>query len=308
MDELIRQTAQQMADGYAKAEIPMYGASLRLPERTAVLEILKDFQKLLFPAYFGDKHLVKLPPEQYSALVLHHVMEKLERQIALALPEAEEARAAEICRELVEKLPKIQDLLMKDLSVTFEGDPAATSKEEIIFCYPGYYAIFVYRIAHELYVAKVPTIPRMMSEYAHSHTGIDINPGATIGRYFCMDHGTGIVVGETSIIGEHVKVYQGVTIGALSTRGGQRLRGNKRHPTIEDYVTIYAGASVLGGDTIIGRGSVIGANVFITSSVAPETRVGIKTQELIVKRHGETVELVPTEESKEKNNVWYYTI
>ena len=220
MDELIRNSAALMAEGYKNAEIPMYGASLRLPERDAVLSILDDFRKLLFPAYFGDKHLVKLPPEQYSALVLHHIMEKLERQIALCLPEEQEGKAVEICQRLVEKMPRIQDLLMKDLSVTFDGDPAATSKEEIIFCYPGYYAIFVYRIAHELYAEQVPMIPRMMSEHAHSMTGIDINPGATIGEYFFIDHGTGIVIGETTIIGDRVKMYQGSTLGAMSTRAG----------------------------------------------------------------------------------------
>ena len=283
MDELIRQTALQIADGYAGAEIPMYGASLRLPERAAVLEILSDFQKLLFPAYFGDKHLVKLPPEQYSALLLHHVMEKLERQIALALPEAEEARAKDICRQMVEKLPRIQDLLMKDLSVTFDGDPAATSKEEIIFCYPGYYAIFVYRIAHELYEAKVPTIPRMMSEYAHSQTGIDINPGATIGEYFFIDHGTGIVVGETSIIGDRVKIYQGVTLGAFSPVGMKSVPGERRHPKVGNNVTIYANATILGGRTEIGDNTVIGGSAFITDSIADDMKVLIEAPTLHLK-------------------------
>ncbi len=280
MEELIRQTAQQMAEGYANAEIPMYGASLRLPERAAVLDILGDFQKLLFPAYFGDKHLVKLPPEQYSALVLHHVMEKLERQIALALPEEEEARAKEICRHMVEKLPKIQDLLMKDLTVTFDGDPAATSKEEIIFCYPGYYAIFVYRIAHELYAARVPTIPRMMTEYAHSQTGIDINPGATIGEYFFIDHGTGIVIGETTIIGDRVKMYQGSTLGAMSTRAGHNAYSGRRHPKVGNNVTIYANATILGGRTEIGDNTVIGGSAFITESIADDMKVLIEAPTL----------------------------
>ena len=283
MDELIQKTAQQMAEGYANAEIPMYGASLRLPERAAVLDILSDFQKLLFPAYFGDKHLVKLPPEQYSALVLHHVMEKLERQIALALPESEESRASEICRHMVERLPRIQDLLMKDLSVTFDGDPAATSKEEIIFCYPGYYAIFVYRIAHELYVEKVPTIPRMMSEYAHSHTGIDINPGATIGEYFFIDHGTGIVVGETTIIGDRVKMYQGSTLGAMSTRAGHNAYSGRRHPKVGNNVTIYANATILGGRTEIGDNTVSGGSAFITEPIADDMKVLIEAPTLHLK-------------------------
>lgn len=170
--------------------------------------------------------------------------------------------------------------MLKDVQAAFDGDPAAKTKEEIIFCYPGLFAIFVYRMAHELYRLKVPFIPRIMSEYAHGHTGIDINPGAVIGEYFFIDHGTGIVIGETTEIGDHVKIYQGVTLGALSTRSGQLLRDVKRHPTIEDNVTIYSSASILGGETVIGKGSVIGGNAFITSSVAPGTRVSVSSPEL----------------------------
>ena len=168
-------------------------------------------------------------------------------------------------------------------SAAYAGDPAATSADEIIFCYPGLYAITVYRLAHVLYELQVPMLPRIMTEHAHSVTGIDINPGATIGKYFFIDHGTGIVIGETTVIGDYVKIYQGVTLGALSTRGGQSLRGKRRHPTIEDNVTIYAGASILGGETVIGRDSVIGSNVFITHSIAPCTTVSIKSQELQLK-------------------------
>ena len=186
--------------------------------------------------------------------------------------------------------------------------------DEIVLCYPGLLASTINRLAHELFLLGVPLIPRMMTEYAHSRTGIDIHPGATIGEYFFMDHGTGIVVGETSIIGKHVKIYQGVTIGALSTRGGQRLKGAKRHPTIEDNVTIYAGASILGGDTTIGEGSVIGSNVFITSSVKPGTRVSVKTQELIIhndeddiKKYG-GVEMIEDPRDSETDSTWYYVI
>lgn len=288
------------------------------PDNDVIIDITRKLLNILFPGYYREKTYRSYHYDSRIAVLIEDVAYNLRKQIAIALVyrntyrdmeyDALQDEAARIVIEFFRRIPKVRELVDTDIQATFDGDPAAFFKEEIILCYPGLLASTVNRLAHELYLMKVPLIPRMMTEYAHSRTGIDINPGATIGRYFCMDHGTGIVVGETSIIGEHVKVYQGVTIGALSTRGGQRLRGNKRHPTIEDYVTIYAGASVLGGDTIIGRGSVIGANVFITSSVAPETRVGIKTQELIVKRHGETVELVPTEESKEKNNVWYYTI
>lgn len=280
MEELIHKTATMLAEGYRTAEIPMYGASLRLPERKAVLDILDDFQKILFPAYFGDKHLVKLPPEQYCALLVSHVSEKLERQIALALPEEEATRASEICYRLIEKLPGIQKLLMKDLLVNFEGDPAATSKEEVVFCYPGFYAIFVYRIAHELYQEHVPMIPRIMSEHAHSHTGIDINPGATIGEYFFIDHGTGIVIGETTIIGHHVKMYQGSTLGALSTRAGHNAVPGRRHPKVGNNVTIYANATILGGRTEIGDNTVIGGSAFITDSIADDMKVLIEAPTL----------------------------
>mgnify|MGYP000661104018 FL=1 len=181
---------------------------------------------------------------------------------------------------------------MKDVQAAFDGDPAAHSKEEIIFCYPGLFAIFVYRMAHELYRMKVPFIPRIMTEYAHSHSGIDINPGATIGEYFFIDHGTGVVIGETTIIGNNVKIYQGVTLGALSTRSGQLLRDVKRHPTIEDDVTIYSSASILGGETVIGKGVVIGGNAFITSSVPAGSRVSVRNPELTItekKKKNETL-------------------
>ena len=171
-------------------------------------------------------------------------------------------------------------MIQTDVEAFYDGDPAAYSVDEIVFCYPGLYAITVYRLAHILYTLNVPMLPRIMTEHAHCITGIDINPGATIGKYFFIDHGTGIVVGETTVIGDHVKVYQGVTLGALTTRGGQSLRGKKRHPTIEDNVTIYAGASILGGGTVIGRDSVIGSNVFITHSIPACTTVSVKSQEL----------------------------
>ena len=276
MNEQILEAAKALAKGYDNAGIPMYGAALRLPERQAVLEILEGFQKLMFPAYFGDQSLVRLPPEQYCALLLHHIMEKLEHQIAMALPESQASRAAEICTRLVERIPEIQSLLMKDLTVNFEGDPAATSKEEVVFCYPGFYAIFVYRIAHELYREQVPMIPRMMAEHAHSRTGIDINPGAQIGEYFFIDHGTGIVIGETTIIGDRVKMYQGSTLGALSTRAGHNAVPGRRHPKVGNNVTIYANATVLGGKTEIGDNTVIGGSAFITESVADDMKVLIE--------------------------------
>ena len=174
-------------------------------------------------------------------------------------------------------------MVQTDLQASYDGDPAATSHDEIIFSYPGLFAITVYRLAHELYRLGVPLIPRIMTEHAHSVTGIDIHPGATIGEYFFIDHGTGIVIGETTVIGDHVKIYQGVTLGALTTRGGQSRRGKRRHPTIEDNVTIYANASILGGETTVGHDCVIGASAFITASVPPCTTVTIKNQELSMK-------------------------
>ena len=182
-----------------------------------------------------------------------------------------------MCQDFLKQIPDVQDMLESDVNAAYDGDPAAYSKSEIIYSYPGLYAIMVYRLAHELFQLKVPLIPRIMTEHAHNVTGIDIHPGATIGRSFFIDHGTGIVIGETTVIGEHVKIYQGVTLGGLSTDGGQTLKGTKRHPTIEDNVTIYSGVSILGGDTVIGSGSLIGGNTFVTDSIPRDTRVIAKT-------------------------------
>ena len=184
--------------------------------------------------------------------------------------------------EVFSRIPKIREYLDTDIDATFDGDPAACDKIEIVLAYPGLYATTIHRMAHELYLMGIPYIPRMMSEHAHSVTGVDIHPGATIGKYFFIDHGTGIVIGETSEIGEHVKVYQGVTVGALSTKDGQALHGVKRHPTIEDNVTLYSGASVLGGRTVIGHDSVIGGSAFVTESIAPYTHVLVKTESTVV--------------------------
>ena len=221
---------------------------------------------------------------QYAALPLSRAQalqeagELLSSCLARVLPP--ERDSAAVADALFAALPEVHRQLGTDLVAAYEGDPAAASVDEIILCYPAFPAIAAYRLAHVLYQLKVPLIPRIMTEYAHSRTGIDIHPGATIGRYFFIDHGTGIVIGETTVIGDYVKIYQGVTLGALSTRGGQSLRGKRRHPTIEDRVTIYSGASVLGGDTVIGHDAVIGGNAFITSSVAPGMRVSVRSQEL----------------------------
>lgn len=287
-DTHICTAARAMAQTYSTGAVPLYGKKLRLPDRQAVILLIKDIRRLIFPAYYGEAALMSLAPEDYAALLLERIEKQLQRQIALTLPEEQEAQAAELAAEMVTKLPQIARQVQMDLEATFDGDPAAGSREEILFSYPGLFAILVYRVAHELYRLHIPILPRMMSEYAHSHTGIDIHPGAQIGDYFFIDHGTGIVVGETTVIGDRVKLYQGVTLGALSTRDGHHSLPGKRHPTVEDDVTIYSGASILGGDTVIGRGSVVGGNAFLTDSVQKDTRVVIHAPETVFKSRRDT--------------------
>lgn len=281
-NEIIHAAAERMAANYQGAEIPIYGDAQRMPSRETVIEIIRDCQKLFFPVYYGNRDLLKLPPEQYSALLMEHIHEKLTAQIALTMSECEEndARAYDIASDFVARLPAIQEMLLKDLAANFDGDPAAYSMEEVLLSYPGMFAIFIYRIAHELYARKVAMIPRMMSEYAHSQTGIDINPGATIGEYFFIDHGTGVVVGETSIIGDNVKLYQGATLGALSPAGMPTNPGVRRHPKVGNNVVLYANSTLLGGATEIGDNVIVGGNAFLTSSVEPDTIVSVKTPEL----------------------------
>ena len=281
-NEIIHAAAERMAANYQGAEIPIYGDAQRMPSRDTVIEIIRDCQKLFFPVYYGNRDLLKLPPEQYSALLMEHIHEKLTAQIALTMSECEEndARAYDIASDFVARLPAIQEMLLKDLAANFDGDPAAYSMEEVLLSYPGMFAIFIYRIAHELYARKVAMIPRMMSEYAHSQTGIDINPGATIGEYFFIDHGTGVVVGETSIIGDNVKLYQGATLGALSPAGMPTNPGVRRHPKVGNNVVLYANSTLLGGATEIGDNVIVGGNAFLTSSVEPDTIVSVKTPEL----------------------------
>ena len=285
MNSEIMQAAAGLAENMESAAFSLYGDGVRLPDRKAVIGILKDLRKVLFPAFFGEKALMSLPAQDYEARLLENLQAELEHQIALSLPQTEEdaRRARAVSLDLIGRLPAIQRLLLKDMDAIFDGDPAAASKEEILFSYPGLYAIFVYRVAHPLYEAHVPLIPRIMNEYAHSRTGIDIHPGAAIGEYFFIDHGTGIVVGETSIIGDRVKLYQGVTLGALSPRHGHNSIPGKRHPTVEDNVTIYSGGTILGGDTVIGKNTVIGGNAFLTRSVSGNTKVVIKAPETIYK-------------------------
>ncbi|MGN1098394.1 MAG: serine O-acetyltransferase EpsC [Clostridia bacterium] len=272
-----------------------YGLTVRVDEdnmlnKNTLIEVVEEIRRILFPGFF-DKNRVR--SEYLKFLVgerLEFVQYNLKKQISRALGtsdlcsgcrrSATEEKAEEIVYEFLEKIPKLREYLYTDIQAAYDGDPAAYSTDEIIFSYPGVFAITVYRIAHELLLLNVPLIPRIMTEYAHSVTGIDIHPGATIGKYFFIDHGTGIVIGETTQIGNNVKIYQGVTLGALSTRKGQELKGVKRHPTIGDNVTIYSGTSILGGDTVIGNGVTIGGNAFVVSSVSEGMKVSVKNPEL----------------------------
>lgn len=255
------------------------------PDKDTVIDIIYKLLRIAYPGYSRDKSYRIYNARHNLSMLIEDVMYNLNKQIAIVLrgqmdEKQAESRAQEISLQFFRAIPSVRAVSQTDVEAFYDGDPAAYSTDEIIFCYPGLFAITVYRLAHVLYTLGVPMLPRIMTEHAHSVTGIDINPGATIGNYFFIDHGTGIVVGETTVIGDHVKIYQGVTLGALTTRGGQSLRGRKRHPTIEDNVTIYAGASILGGETVIGRDCVIGSNVFITHSIPESTTVSVKSQEL----------------------------
>ena len=238
------------------------------PDKRRVKKILSALLQILCPGYWGD-------PGDLNRHIRDTIC-LLEGEIA-PFPE-EKTRA--LCLTYFEGIPDLRQLVQQDLEAAYRGDPAATGLEEILFAYPGFFAVTAYRLAHGLYRLGVAMLPRMMTEYAHSLTGIDIHPGATIGPAFFIDHGTGVVIGESTEIGKNVRLYQGVTLGALTTMDSRILRGTKRHPTIEDDVTVYAGATILGGQTVIGKGSVIGANVFLTQSVAPDTVVRIRGHEL----------------------------
>ncbi len=253
-----------------------------LPSKRGVAMLTMDLLQLLFPGFFEEKLVHSSELKRTTSTLIQKVLASLEPEIYKSLeynPPKELplkdlkgiTRAYTI--EFVESLPRIRELLQTDTEAAFNGDPAALSKEEVIVAYPFIEAIAVQRLAHELYLKSVPLIPRIMTEWAHGRTGMDLHPGAQIGSHFFVDHCTGTVVGETAILGTHVKMYQGVGLVAKSLAAGQLLRGLKRHPTIEDRVTIYAGATIMGGDTVVGEGSTIGANVFLTASVPPHSLV-----------------------------------
>ena len=259
------------------------------PSKEEIIAIVEDLLKIVYPGYYRDRSYKIYNIKSNSTVTIEDVAYHLNKQILLALKyTAKEENDVEKLTEQAEKdtvtflkkIPDVRAMLETDLEAAFQGDPAAKYRDEIILSYPGMFAITVNRLALEVFLLEVPLIPRIMTEYAHSMSSFDIHPGATIGKYFFIDHGTGVVVGETTVIGDRVKIYQGVTLGALSTRGGQKLRDVRRHPTIEDDVTIYSGASILGGETVVGKNSVIGSNVFITSSIPADTKVSMKDQDL----------------------------
>ena len=266
-----------------------------LPARDEIVGAIEKLRQLLFPGYFGKQGLTTdNVPFRLGELVIE-LSDTLYEQVRFCLRYREQIpgtggdnercdycdkESARIVATFFERIPAVRDILATDVQAAFDGDPAAQSTDETIFCYPGLFAISTQRLAHEFYKLEVPLLPRIMTEYAHGITGIDIHPGARLGQRFFIDHGTGVVIGETTHIGDNVKIYQGVTLGALAPGYGQLLRGQKRHPTIEDDVTIYAGATILGGDTVIGRGATIGGNVFITSSVPPLNQVSAEPPKL----------------------------
>ena len=286
----VEQVVEIVMDDYNKKREIDGMTMFHQPDQDKVVEIVNKLLRIFFPGFYRDEVYKIFNMRHTLAALVEDVMFNLQKQVTIALknePSYAQSsendvrkKAKEITIAFMKQVPRMREYIDTDLDAMFDGDPAANSKNEIILCYPGLLASTIHRIAHVLWELEVPLIPRMMTEYAHSKTGIDIHPGATIGKYFFIDHGTGIVVGSTTTIGEHVKLYQGVTLGALSTSAGQSLHGMKRHPTIEDNVTIYSGASVLGGQTVIGHGSVIGSNAFVTSSIKPDSRVTIQNQEL----------------------------
>lgn len=267
-----------------------------LPSRDEIIRCVQLFLQLFYPGYYGRQDLTDDNVRYHVGCLLSELRGALAKQIELSLcHQAESCRdctntcageAKRVTDALLTKLPEIRANLLRDVQAAFDGDPAATSLDEVILAYPGLLAVTVYRVAHELYVMRVPLMPRIMSEWAHTNTGADIHPGAEIGASFFIDHATGIVVGETSVLGANVKLYQGVTLGAIShpkDERGRVIRGTKRHPTVEPGATLYANATVLGGQTVVGEGSVVGGGVFITKSVPSGARVAMKPPELSVR-------------------------
>jgi serine O-acetyltransferase len=273
---------------------------LNLPSSENIVEMIHDFFKIIFPGYLGRESITSTGVSYYAGNILEGLFDRMFYQVHRALEYQCPLKDSKTCRkcdcesmaysvtvEVLEELPCIRQLLKEDVVAAFDGDPAAKSYDEIIVSYPFIRAITVHRIANLLYRRNIPLIPRIMGEWAHKETGIDIHPGAEIGRGFFIDHGTGVVIGETAVIGDNVKIYQGVTLGALSfpkDERGRVIRGTKRHPTLKDNVTVYANATILGGNTVIGNGTVIGGNTWITSSIKPGTTVTGAEPQLVFRK------------------------
>ncbi len=286
-NELEKLTADILAS-YDKAPKICRIGEVFLPSRSKIVEILEQIRRLLFPGYFGHKKLTDQNIRYHVGNLLMKLSSELAEEICHCMssdrsceqcgsPKQCQKEPGQIARDFLARFPEIRSMLAMDAQAAFDGDPAAKDIDEIVYCYPGFYAIAIYRVAHELLNLGVPLMPRIMTEYAHSQTGADIHPGATIGESFFIDHATGVIIGETTVIGNNVKIYQGVTLGGKSF-----VRGRKRHPTIEDNVTIYANATILGGDTVVGRGATVNGNVFITKSITADSTVTSKHPELKV--------------------------
>jgi len=283
----LERTADEILASYDSDERTQRIGRTALPSRSKIVEILQQARQLLFPGYFGAKQLTGENVKFHAGNLLVKLGADLTEQINHCMcasrhrgkcPDLDQCRreAEQITGQFLASIPKLRRLLALDVQAAYDGDPAAKSIEEVIYCYPGFYAVVVYRMAHELAQLGVPLMPRIMTEHAHSVTGTDIHPGAKIGKSFFIDHATGVVVGETTRIGDNVKIYQGVTLGALSfpkDERGRVIKGLQRHPTIEDNVTIYANATILGGKTVIGRGVTVGGNTFVTKSITGEATV-----------------------------------
>ena len=315
MQKKIEAITEMLMNDYQQGRVIDEIKTFDYPDKNVVIDILEKLKMIIYPGYYRNSNYRTYTVRNNISILTEDIIYNLIKQISIVLkyvPEYKNADVSVLSKEaenitfsFLEKIPKIREYIETDIAAAYDGDPAAYNKDEIICSYPGLFAIFTNRIAHELFLLNVPLIPRIMTEHAHSLTGIDIQPGTTIGKYFFIDHGTGIVIGETTVIGNNVKIYQGVTLGALSTRGGQNLRGKKRHPTICDNVTIYSGASILGGETIVGKGVVVGGNAFITTSIPEGAKVSVKSQELTYNYDSSR----PVERKDiELDSAWFYQI
>jgi serine O-acetyltransferase len=277
----VTQLTDRLLASYAQTGGINYLDGKNLPAKSAVVSITVDLLRLLFPGFFDEVLIQSSELKVHTTTLMDSIIGRIEDEVYKSLyllsghgsSQELRGRARQITLEFLSQLPRIRDILQTDTEAAYNGDPAALCREEIIVAYPFVEAVAVQRLAHELYLREVPLIPRIMTEWAHSRTGLDLHPGARIGSHFFVDHCTGTVVGETALLGNHVKMYQGVALIARSLSGGQQLKGKKRHPTIGDHVTIYAGATIMGGDTVVGAGSTIGANVFLLNSVPPDSLV-----------------------------------